>query len=174
VRRVTAALVGTGVGTALLVVVKSQLVPGTAGAASGQPAPTVAHPATAMQPPVNGLGTGLSRAQPARSQSRAGAASPAVPLVDGDYLGVETTNPFGPVQVRITVSGGRLTDVIAMELPTAAARGIEIGMRVTPILRQQAIDRQSADVDTVSGATYTCDGYRQSLQSALDSAHARR
>jgi uncharacterized protein with FMN-binding domain len=172
VRRITAALIGTGIGTALLVTVKSQLL---AGAPHGGTVPGVgtAHPATAMQaPPAGGLGTRSTKARPVRSPSRS--AGPAGALTDGDYLGDEVGNPYGAVQVRITVAGGRLTDVIAMELPTAAARGIEIGMRVTPILRQQAIDRQSAEVDTISGATYTCDGYRRSLQSALDTAHGRR
>jgi uncharacterized protein with FMN-binding domain len=95
-------------------------------------------------------------------------------MMDGSYLGAVVTNPFGPVQVRVDVRGGRLVDVVAVRLPTAAARGIEIGMRAAPALREQALERQSADLDTVSGATYTSDGYRRSLQSALDAARTGR
>jgi uncharacterized protein with FMN-binding domain len=81
-------------------------------------------------------------------------------------------NRYGPVQVRISVRAGRLVDVEAVQLPTAAARGVEIGRRAVPMLREQALQRQSADLDTVSGATYTSDGYRRSLQSAIDAARA--
>lgn len=95
-------------------------------------------------------------------------------MMDGAHLGAVVTNPFGPVQVRIEVRGGRLVDVVPVRLPTAAARGIEIGMRAAPVLREQALRRQSADLDTVSGATYTSDGYRRSLQSALDAARTGR
>ncbi|MDG6104272.1 FMN-binding protein [Dactylosporangium aurantiacum] len=95
-------------------------------------------------------------------------------MMDGTHLGATFTNPYGPVQVRIEVRGGRLVDVVPVRLPTAAARGIEIGMRAGPVLREQALQRQSADLDTVSGATYTSDGYRRSLQSALDAARTGR
>jgi uncharacterized protein with FMN-binding domain len=88
------------------------------------------------------------------------------------YLGAVVPNRYGPVQVRISVRAGRLVDVEAVQLPTAAARGVEIGRRAVPMLREQALQRQSADLDTVSGATYTSDGYRRSLQSAIDAARA--
>ncbi|HTJ33691.1 MAG TPA: FMN-binding protein [Dactylosporangium sp.] len=92
--------------------------------------------------------------------------------VTRSYLGAVVPNRYGPVQVRISVRAGRLVDVEAVQLPTAAARGVEIGRRAVPMLREQALQRQSADLDTVSGATYTSDGYRRSLQSAIDAARA--
>ncbi|MEV0207451.1 FMN-binding protein [Streptomyces sp. NPDC050788] len=77
---------------------------------------------------------------------------------------------WGPVQVRITLKSGRLTEVTAVVHPTENPRDQEINSFALPRLRSEALQAQSADIDTVSGATYTSDGYRQSLQSALDSA----
>ncbi|MFS4105944.1 FMN-binding protein [Streptomyces sp. PD-S100-1] len=77
---------------------------------------------------------------------------------------------WGPVQVRITLEGGRITDVTAVVYPTENPRDQEINSYAIPELRREALAAQSADIDSVSGATYTSDGYRRSLQSALDSA----
>ncbi|MFI5679679.1 FMN-binding protein [Streptomyces cellulosae] len=77
---------------------------------------------------------------------------------------------WGPVQVRITLKNGKLTEVTAITYPTDNPRDQEINSYALPRLRSEALEAQSADIDTVSGATYTSDGYRQSLQSALDSA----
>ncbi|MFJ1973585.1 FMN-binding protein [Streptomyces sp. NPDC087903] len=77
---------------------------------------------------------------------------------------------WGPVQVRITLKNGKLTEVTAVTYPTENPRDQEINSYAIPRLRAEALTAQSASIDTVSGATYTSDGYRQSLQSALDSA----
>ncbi|MGW5198951.1 FMN-binding protein [Streptomyces spiralis] len=77
---------------------------------------------------------------------------------------------WGPVRVRITLKNGRITDVTAVSYPTDNPRDQEINSYALPQLRREALAAQSADIDSVSGATYTSDGYRQSLQSALDSA----
>ncbi|KUO11473.1 FMN-binding protein [Streptomyces sp. DSM 15324] len=77
---------------------------------------------------------------------------------------------WGPVQVRITVQNGKITDVTAVTYPQDNPRDQQINAYALPQLRSEALKAQSAHIDTVSGATYTSDGYRQSLQSALDSA----
>ncbi|MGA5040611.1 FMN-binding protein [Streptomyces capoamus] len=77
---------------------------------------------------------------------------------------------WGPVRVRVTVRDGRLTDVTAVAYPTDNPRDQEINGYALPQLRREALAAQSARIDSVSGATYTSEGYRQSLQSALDSA----
>ena len=79
---------------------------------------------------------------------------------------------WGPVQVRITLKSGKLTEVTAVTYPTENPRDQEINSYALPRLRSEALQAQSANIDTVSGATYTSDGYRQSLQSALDSARS--
>ncbi|WP_248961646.1 FMN-binding protein [Sphaerisporangium perillae] len=77
---------------------------------------------------------------------------------------------WGPVQVAIVLSGGKVTDVQVLQAPNSNHRDIEINDRALPILTQEALAAQSAQIDTVSGATYTSEGYVQSLQSALDKA----
>ncbi|MFF3513771.1 FMN-binding protein [Streptomyces sp. NPDC002573] len=77
---------------------------------------------------------------------------------------------WGPVQVRVTVVRGRITDVTAVDYPQDNPRDQEINSYALPQLRREVLAAQSANIDTVSGASYTSEGYRQSLQSALDSA----
>ncbi|MFE9441622.1 FMN-binding protein [Streptomyces sp. NPDC006602] len=100
------------------------------------------------------------------SSSGSGGSAAVTKTVNGET--VQTR--WGPVQVRITLKNGRLTDVTAVTYPTDNPRDQEINSYALPRLRSEALTAQSADIDTVSGATYTSDGYRQSLQSALDSA----
>ena len=76
---------------------------------------------------------------------------------------------YGPVQVEIVVADGQLQDVVAIQLPTGRRSG-QISNAAAPILREEALQAQSASIDTVSGATYTSDAYAQSLQAALDQA----
>ncbi|MGW2746390.1 FMN-binding protein [Streptomyces sp. NPDC001450] len=77
---------------------------------------------------------------------------------------------WGPVRVRVTIKSGKLTNVTAVSYPKDNPRDQEINGYALPQLRREALAAQSAQIDTVSGATYTSEGYRQSLQSALDSA----
>ncbi|MFI9153291.1 FMN-binding protein [Streptomyces sp. NPDC053367] len=87
----------------------------------------------------------------------------------GTVTGAVATTQYGPVQVRLTLSGGRITRAEAVQAPGGGRSGEITGMAV-PRLNQAAVTAQSARIDAVSGATYTSEGYRQSLQSALDQA----
>ncbi|WP_423917294.1 FMN-binding protein [Frigoribacterium sp. 2-23] len=89
---------------------------------------------------------------------------------DGTYTGSSIQTRYGSVQVSVTVAGGRLTDVTAVKLTDDEGRSVQISNRAAPILRQEALTAQSADIEMVSGATYTSQGYISSLQSALDQA----
>lgn len=91
----------------------------------------------------------------------------------GTATGSVAQTRWGPVQVRITVSGGKITDVTVVQVPDGNHRDQEINDYAVPILRQEALAAQSARIDTVSGATVTSDGYRESLQSAIDAAHLK-
>ncbi|MGI4896039.1 MAG: FMN-binding protein, partial [Janthinobacterium lividum] len=77
---------------------------------------------------------------------------------------------WGPVQVQITVGGGKVTAVDVVDYPTGNGRDREINAVAIPELVQETLDAQSADIDMVSGATVTSAGYVESLQSALDQA----
>jgi uncharacterized protein with FMN-binding domain len=84
--------------------------------------------------------------------------------------GTAAETRYGPVQVQITVANGQLTAVTATEYPTSDRRDEEINSYAIPQLNQEATAAKNAQIDTVSGATYTSDGYITSLQSALDRA----
>jgi len=85
--------------------------------------------------------------------------------VDGPVVSTR----FGPVQVEVVVASGKVADVVALQLPTGRRSG-QISSYAAPILHDEALQAQSASIDTVSGATYTSDAYAQSLQAALDQA----
>ena len=77
---------------------------------------------------------------------------------------------WGPVQVRITTDGSTLTGVEVLQYPTGNGKDQEINDYALPILVSETMDAESADIDMVSGATVTSEGYVQSLQAALDEA----
>ena len=69
----------------------------------------------------------------------------------------------------MTIENGQITDVTALQLPSGGRSG-QISREVEPMLRSEALSAQSANIDGVSGATYTSDAYARSLQAALDDA----
>ncbi|HEY4225830.1 MAG TPA: FMN-binding protein [Pseudolysinimonas sp.] len=91
-------------------------------------------------------------------------------LKDGTYTGTSEQTRFGDVQVQVTISGGKITDVAAVHLTDEGGRSVQISNYAAPILRKEVLASQSAKVSNVGGATYTTDGYLQSVQSALDQA----
>jgi len=96
-----------------------------------------------------------------------GASSAAGTVVTGTVASTR----WGPVQVQLTVSGGKITSVQVVQQPDDNRRDEEINASAVPTLVQETLDAQSAEIDMVSGATITSEGYLQSLQSALDQAH---
>jgi len=86
------------------------------------------------------------------------------------YTGDSADTRWGPVQVEITVAGGTVTDVSVIDYPSGNGKDQQINARALPVLVQETLDAQSADIDMVSGATVTSEGYLESLQSALDEA----
>jgi len=77
------------------------------------------------------------------------------------------------VQVQITVEDGKVTKSIVLQVPWNDRKDQEINSRAVPTLNAETVQAQSADIDMVSGATYTSKGYIESLQAALDQAHLR-
>ncbi len=92
--------------------------------------------------------------------------TPGDQTVTGPVIGTE----YGPVQVQVVISAGRLQDVIALQLPGEDPHSDRINTLAEPILRGRALAAQSASIDIVSGATFTWAGYTRSLQAALDAA----
>ena len=125
---------------------------------------TVAQlPATPAAPVSPGSGS-----QP-RSSTKNG--SSAVTSSPANYTGAAADTRWGPVQVRITVQGGKISASQAVQYPQGTNHDAQINGYALPILNQEAVQHQSASIDTVSGATVTSGGYLQSLQSAIDQAH---
>ncbi|MFI6854704.1 FMN-binding protein [Streptomyces sp. NPDC050416] len=91
--------------------------------------------------------------------------------VNGAVTGDAVQTQYGPVQVRLTMNGGKITQAEAVQAPKGG-RSDQITASSVPRLNQAAVAAQSADIDAVSGATYTSAGYKKSLQSALDKAKA--
>lgn len=86
--------------------------------------------------------------------------------VDGPAI----DTPFGAVQVRISVSGKKLVNIQTLQLPFDRSYSQQISAYVGPILIQEAVAAQSPTINAISGATYTSDGFAQSLQGAMQQA----
>ena len=89
---------------------------------------------------------------------------------DGSYTGDVADAFYGNIQVQVTVSGGKITDVQFLQYPNDRQNSIYINQQAMPILRQEALQAQSAHVDGVSGATDTSQAFVESLSSALSKA----
>lgn len=89
----------------------------------------------------------------------------------GTYAGSVVQTRFGAVQVQISVKSGAITDVVALQLTDDDRKSIQISNRAAPLLRAEVLAAQSADVQTIGGATVTSDAYLNSLQAAIDAAN---
>jgi uncharacterized protein with FMN-binding domain len=87
----------------------------------------------------------------------------------GTIDGTVVDTRYGPVQVEVTVSNGKVTAVTAVELPSGGRSGAISGY-ASPILSSEALTAQSSNIDLVSGATYTSEAFASSLQAALNRA----
>ncbi|MEU9342207.1 FMN-binding protein [Streptomyces sp. NPDC048278] len=159
-RRVILASAATVSGMVMLLALKPHTAP-TVITGSAATAPSAAPSAGASASPGASGDSGSGGSGSGGSGSSSGTRT-----VTGDT--VQTR--WGPVQVKVTIRSGRITDVTAVQYPSDNPRDQEINQYALPQLRSEALAAQSASIDTVSGATYTSQGYQQSLQSALDSA----
>ncbi|WP_295851637.1 FMN-binding protein [uncultured Microbacterium sp.] len=164
-KKIVYALMATVTGLVLLFSYRTSTVPASTSALADTPSSGVATvPKTTPSPSASGTasnGTSTSTTQ-----------TPSSGLADGTYTGQAANTRFGPVQVQITVSGGAITDVQVPQYPSESGRDQQINARALPVLVKETVQAQSAEVDMVSGATYTSTGYRTSLQSALDQARS--
>jgi len=119
------------------------------------------------------LGSGAGAPAPGPSSGGSGSSSGSAPGPSGNLVvnGAVARTRWGPVQVQVQIANRRIVDVRVLQQPNGNRTDVEINSYALPQLRQQVLQAQSAQVDGVSGATVTSDGYLQSLQSALDTAH---
>ena len=88
--------------------------------------------------------------------------------VSGTATGDAVDTRYGAAQVRVTIEDGEIAKIEALQLQGNEPRSVEISSAAEPVLQEEALSAQSADVDAVSGATFTSASYAQSLRSALD------
>jgi uncharacterized protein with FMN-binding domain len=131
--------------------------------------PAQARPRT----PAADVSQATATPSPSPSDSSAPTPTPSASsgFKDGVYTGQDVVTQFGDVQVKVTVSGGRITDVQPLQMPFDRQRSAEISQFAAPQLHDEVLQAQSAQIDVLSGATYTSDAYAQSVQAALDQAH---
>lgn len=127
------------------------------------PSPTSATSAATSPPTTAGAPT--PPGAPTRSPTSSSTAAPTATRV---LNGPVVANDYGDVQVRITVRGHQIIDVQALKIPSDRRRSLQISQYAEPKLRAEALQAQSAQIDLISGASYTSDSYAQSLQGALD------
>ncbi|MHA7986172.1 FMN-binding protein [Rathayibacter sp. CAU 1779] len=121
---------------------------------------------------TTGSSSGSGSSGSSSSSPSASASASSNGLKDGTFTGASTDTRYGPVQVAVTVSGGTITKVDVPVYPTESFRDQEINRQAVPELVSETLDAQNANIDMISGATFTSEGYLKSLQSALDEAHA--
>jgi uncharacterized protein with FMN-binding domain len=159
----------------------TNLAGGTNGATAAPAAATTTAPATKATPAATKsattkpAATQSATASPAATQSASPTpsatkttAAPATSNVSGTFTGDPINVGYGIVQVKITVSNGKITDAQAVQAPSG--RNDRFTQMSVPVLRQKTLAAQSSQISGVSGASYTSYGWYKSLQSALTKA----
>jgi uncharacterized protein with FMN-binding domain len=148
-KRLAVLLAGTAAVVALIVTVRPH-----------QPAPPRRPAAIESAPP--------SAALPSLSTPVAPSSTPPPHYRAGTRTGARVHTDYGYVRVRVTTAHGRIVHVVALELPRMNPVDTQLSKPAARTLAHEVVRAQTADVDAVSGATYTSEGYLTSLQSALD------
>ncbi|MDH6132261.1 uncharacterized protein with FMN-binding domain [Kitasatospora sp. MAA4] len=156
-RKTTMALLATSAGLALVIGAKVE------SASSPHSALVATSGPPGAQSPAGGSTNPGAPTAAAPSGSAGASAS-------GRFTGSVVDTRYGPVQVQAVLTGGKITDVTVLQ-QTTGGHSSQIDSYALPQLKSEALAAQSANIDVVSGATYTSNGYAQSLQAALDAAH---
>ena len=126
--------------------------------------------ATSQTPPQTQTSTPAPA--PAPTHTPTPTQTPQGQYVDGTYTGSPADAYYGMVQIQATISGGKLAGVAFLQYPNTHSTSVYINDQAMPLLQSEAIQAQSANVNIVSGATFTSQAFQQSLQSALQQAKA--
>jgi uncharacterized protein with FMN-binding domain len=163
-KRVLLSVTGTVLGLVALLSFKANTHPISSSAAL----PSAALPGSSSSAGAAPSTSSSAPPKPGGTSSAAGksSAAPTTKTVAGDAIQTQ----FGVVQVQISVSGKKITNASFLQLTAYDGHSAQINNAAGPILLQETLTAQSANIDTVSGASYTSQGYQQSLQSALDKA----
>jgi uncharacterized protein with FMN-binding domain len=163
-RRSPIVLAATVVGTAGVLAFHPHASAAPTAAAAATTTTTTAAPASSSATKT----TSSSSSGSSGSGSSGSSASSSSSAVSGTATGGAIDTRYGPVQVRVTVKDDKITAIQGLVLTGNDPRSAQISSSAEPTLKQEALSKQSAQIDAVSGATFTSAGYAQSLQSALD------
>lgn len=146
----------------------AQQLAATSASSAGSAAPGAGSGSSTPSTPSSS--PSASSGSSASGSSTSGGTSSSKTSVSGTFAGTTVQTQFGPMQVEIVVAAGKITDVRALQLTDQGGRSVQISNYAAPILRTEALSAQSASIQSVSGATYTSQGYITSLQAAIDKA----
>ncbi len=170
---------------------------GTVTDTPGSSPTSTAPPAAASTGSTSGTGSGATKKSTAAPTTKASGSATSPDATSPDATSPDATSPdatspdptspaatsakvvtgstvdtrWGPVQVAITVKGNKITAVAVPVYPNGNNRDAEINNYALPVLVQETLSAQSAQIDAVSGASVTSNGYISSLQSAIDAAN---
>lgn len=150
-------------------VVGTGTVMGVAAVLALNPDGTVATPSASAG---SSASSGTSAGSSSGTSSDSSGSSSGTASGTSTYTGstVDIGHGYGTIAVEVTVTDGRIVDITALELPENDHRSAMISQQAWPLLQQQALEAQSADIAGVSGATYTARGFAESLRAALTEA----
>jgi uncharacterized protein with FMN-binding domain len=179
-KRTVASILATIIGLVLLLQFKVHSTQATTGglatitprSVSTSGASSSRHPKHPTRKTSSPGGQATSPSSPSRTPVASHSSQPSAPTTatTRSIIGQAVQTMYGQVQVKIVLTGSRLTSITPLQLPNNDPRSVQIAAGAVPILRSEALKANSARIDVVSGATYTSNGYAQSLQSALDNA----
>ena len=138
--------------------------------ASPTPASTTKATSTPTKKPKKKPTGGTKATTPPPASTPTPVSTPKPAGVSGTFTGANGNTQFGPVQVQITVVNGKITNAIALTYPTGSFRDQQINQQAIPYLIQETLAAQSANIQGVGGASYSSQGWVNSLQSALAKA----
>ncbi len=164
-RRVVLALGGTVAGLVMLLSFRSHMASTASAGVTAGPGGTGTSPGSSGSAGSGGpapVGAAAGRSAPVSAGSGTGSA------VTGDAI----ATPYGPTQVQVTLNAGKIVKIAVLQHTDDGINSQMIDGHALPLLNQETLTAQSAKIDAVSGASYTCAGYIKSLQSALDKASA--
>jgi uncharacterized protein with FMN-binding domain len=163
--KVVMALVSTAVGLVLLLSFRSH----SAGTPRSALAGASSRPSSGAAAGSGG-GTSAGAASPSQTAAPRRLKASARPAGrSGTFAGDPIDTPYGTMQVAAVIINGKLTDVRPLQ-ETDGGRSQQIDAAAIPVLKSEALSAHGANIDVVSGATFTSQGYAKSLQSALDKA----
>jgi uncharacterized protein with FMN-binding domain len=150
-----------------LLIIMSVAVLGALGMYINKPSSSASNlvpPANTSTNPVNQSTTGSNTTSASQTSS-----TNSTTYKDGTYDGSSAT-PYGEVGIAVVISGGKISNVQFLQMPSDQGHSREVTAFAEPLLKQTTLQNQSANIDFVSGATSTSYGFEQSLQTALDQA----